>query len=578
MTLAGERPGAATLLLDAHAAGRCPVRTQNDFDPTLPAPTMTSDGMAVERRAAAERVRAEVLDGWASCCSGLVDLRTRATGTDRLAVSREALRAGAPVVLGAVLPADPAGHRRGRPDALVRGPDLADRPAYYPVVVQNHLIADRRRPEHASRQVLTYSALAQPGPQHRQELSGYELRFGRREADFLALAHHLRLLQAAGLAGPAALGAVIGTDRLRSEPVLAWADLSAPVARTNVRGRAKGWDLISLLERYDAEHDTRVAVAATARRQTGRPTIDPARLVSPIRVPECARCPWWAHCATQFDPDDVSLRITATPLDRREIEALRQRKLSTVTALAAAEVDALLPDYLPAVAHRIGAEARLRAAARRAGMLVAGVAVARESTGPIDVPDAAVEVDFDLESSAAGRIYLWGFGIRDASGAPPRYVHFSRFADLDEDAEHDLAVRALTWLRELVQESASVRVYHYSGYEVAQITDLARRHPGPVLDWAASYAAGEFVDLLTIVQQHFFGVAGLGLKSMARVAGFRWRDEEPGGLNSQRWFAEAVHAETAEQRAAAARRVLAYNEDDVLATHELRRWLRAQPA
>ena len=98
----------------------------------------------------------------------------------------------------------------------------------------------------------------------------------------------------------------------------------------------------------------------------------------------------------------------------------------------------------------------------------------------------------------------------------------------------------------------------------------------PLLDWAAAYAEEQFVDLLEIVKTHYFGVAGLGLKLMAAHAGFSWRDEDPGGLKSQVWFAEAVHAESPPARAAARQRVLEYNEDDVIATSQLRAWLRAQ--
>jgi len=86
----------------------------------------------------------------------------------------------------------------------------------------------------------------------------------------------------------------------------------------------------------------------------------------------------------------------------------------------------------------------------------------------------------------------------------------------------------------------------------------------------------QFVDLLEIVKAHFFGVSGLGLKMIAKHAGFSWRDDDPGGLNSQLWFAEAVHGVTPEVRAQARTRVLEYNEDDVSATSQLRAWLRAQ--
>ena len=60
------------------------------------------------------------------------------------------------------------------------------------------------------------------------------------------------------------------------------------------------------------------------------------------------------------------------------------------------------------------------------------------------------------------------------------------------------------------------------------------------------------MDLLEIVKAHYFGVSGLGLKLMAGHVGFSWRDDDPGGLNSQLWFAEAVHGATNEVRAAGA--------------------------
>ena len=104
---------------------------------------------------------------------------------------------------------------------------------------------------------------------------------------------------------------------------------------------------------------------------------------------------------------------------------------------------------------------------------------------------------------------------------------------------------------------------------------LAGRTEDPVLRWGADYAEHEFVDLLEIIKTHYFGVSGLGLKSIAQYAGFRWRDSDPGGLNSQLWFVDAVHGIDG-SRQQARRRVLEYNEDDVSATGWLRAWLRAR--
>jgi predicted RecB family nuclease len=213
-------------------------------------------------------------------------------------------------------------------------------------------------------------------------------------------------------------------------------------------------------------------------------------------------------------------------------------------------------------------------AARRASMLLEGNSFDRETMGPIEIPQAEVEIDLDIESSADGRVYLWGFLLQYAGESGAVYHEFSQFDDLDSQSEAALASDAFMWLRSIVDATPSALVFHYSAYEVAKIIELARREHTELLDWAASYAEEHFVDLLEIVKAHYFGVSGLGLKLMARHVGFSWRDDDPGGLNSQLWFAEAVHGETAELRSRARRRVLEYNEDDVTATSQVRAWLR----
>ncbi|HLT61169.1 MAG TPA: ribonuclease H-like domain-containing protein, partial [Microlunatus sp.] len=161
-----------------------------------------------------------------------------------------------------------------------------------------------------------------------------------------------------------------------------------------------------------------------------------------------------------------------------------------------------------------------------------------------------------------------------------------RFAELDAAAEVDLAVEALSWLRDRVEAAESAFIYHYSGFELTAIERLAKAGDHPALDWARRLGRTAprqvreqrtgFVDLLEVVKEHYFGADGLGLKVVARAgAGFGWRDEDPGGLNSQRWFAEAATGTTSGQRDAARQRVLDYNEDDVRATAAVRAWLRS---
>jgi predicted RecB family nuclease len=578
----GRVASTTPVLLGAYAARSCPVKTQNAFDPTLERiPVEASDALA-ELFDGGSAFEAIVLEQLIVSCRGrVVDLRLLREETRRVQVEAcvRAMTSGAQVIIGGLLPPDPLGHRVGSPDLLVRGADnTSGGPGYHPVEVKWHKIIERtRRPQGDDQSPgLPYSTLTEPAPGARMLLPQHALRVSSRTADFLQLAHYLRMLQACGFAAAEPLAGVIGTDGLFEDPVIAWADLDEPLIRTFSRSRPDGWRLRSLLERYDHEQAFRVDIATAATEQTGDPLTSPPLLVRPIVNAECGRCQWWEHCVPQLHPDDVSRRIDKAPLDMREIATLRQHGIATITDLVDADLDELLGWYLPEVTHRSGAESRLRLALRRARMLVEGTSFTRESDGPITVPEADIEIDLDIESSVDGRVYLWGFLVQRA-GQPERvYQEFSRFADLDDQTETALAVDAFSWLRSVVESGETVAVYHYSGYEVAKICALAERRPDPMLSWAVDYAAEHFVDLLEIVKANYFGVSGLGLKLVARQAGFRWRDDDPGGLNSQLWFADAVHGETVQGRQQARIRVLEYNEDDVIATSRVRAWLRAQ--
>ena len=257
------------------------------------------------------------------------------------------------------------------------------------------------------------------------------------------------------------------------------------------------------------------------------------------------------------------------------MRTLRRLGISTVAELAHADLDDLLGQYLPRASHRLGSEERLRRAHRRATLMDAGVQLERQTQGPLDLPRHDLEIDVDIETSSDDRVYLWGFWVDDPSRGEPYGRQFATFADLDDAAELDLARRALGWLRQVVA-GRDAAVYHYSDYEVIRLNRLAHRL-GEVGTWATTWAADGFVDLFEVVRRNYFGANGLGLKVVtAAVTGFAWRDEDPGGLNSQSWFAEAVGDPDERVRELARVRVLEYNEDDVLATWHLRRWLREQ--
>ena len=560
-----------TFVLDAYAARSCPLKTVHAFDPALVAPSLERPNPPFFHDATA--IEGDVIARILASGAAVVDLRGL---RDRPSEAQEeaalaALWDGADVVIAPLLPRDREHHRSGRPSLLVKA---ADESGYVPVQIKFHRVLESQPPDGPLLAVSSLGAIRvdTDAPLRR-------FRWGQRLNAALQVAHYWRLLEATGFAAHHPRGGLVGLDQIvvgpdpRGHPelVVTWLDLTAPLAAPNPRDldRPDAAPLVSTLERYDSEHAFRVELAERTLAASGGES-----LLTPIISGECRHCVWQQHCQTQLDADDLSLRIAKAPLDVHEVRTLRRLGIATVADLAQSDLDALLAEYLPRVSHREGGEARLRRAHHRALLMNAGVELERLDDGPIDLPRHTLEIDVDIETSADDRAYLWGFLVDD--GGQRTYLHFSRFADLDAAGERELACEAFAWLRS-VTEGRDAAVYHYSDYEVVRINRLATRCCGDLADWMRAFAAEHFVDLFGVVKAHYFGANGLGLKVVASaVTGFAWRDEEPGGLNSQMWFDEAVHDEDAGVRELARVRVLEYNEDDVRATWHLRRWLRDQ--
>jgi predicted RecB family nuclease len=546
--------------LDAYAARNCPSKVHNAFHPGFEIPKgVASLPMSSHSAEFKTRVADQV-----SFIPGAVDIRPLHEHPSAVqeAALAEAVAAGARVIISPLLPRDWEGHRAGRPDFLVRGEDRPDGGAgYLPAQVKFHRVLEERRGAIGE---VSVARLARPWV--RRSIDEWRYRAAGRLADTLQLAHYWRLLQAIGLdASDGPWAALVGTDELPEQGLaFSWAHLGES------QGPGGDGRLPSALDCYDEEHVLRVDLAERARALAAGD--DP--IFRPVLNRECPRCPWRDVCESLLGEDDLSVRISKAPLDINEILTLRTLGIATVSDLALTDLDSLLPEYLPRVCHRTGTEERLRLAQRRARMIVEGVELERVTTGPI--PGLAaheVEVDLDIETSTTDRVYLWGFQVTDAHGSS--YTSFAEFRDLNAAAEGALADRAMAWLRELAAHH-DVAVYHYSDYETVRLRRLASDHRLPDLAWSVGWAKEHFVDLFAMVRPHFFGTQGLGLKAVASAAaGFHWRDPDPGGLNSMAWFNDAVHADTQQAREAARRRVLEYNEDDVRATRELRRWLRS---
>lgn len=553
---------ATPVALGAYAARQCPRRTHNQFDPAMGEEVAVQPTEEVQRLFDAAETHEELAfeafeEALGSECVRIPEELSR---TEKEAMTVRAMAAGKLAILGGRLPYDPAG-RVGLPDILVRGDKRPDGEyGYAPVDVKNHKAADvdtRKKPGSVD-----ISTPDRPSPT--QAATENEWRLTTREGDWLQLAHYYRMLQAAGRDAPGrALGGLVGSRAIAGEQYpIVWVDLDEP--RVKTYSKSEGSKLRSILERYDFEFQFRQDIAQRA--VSGGPP-----LVQPIYQAECDRCPWQEVCPQLLGQEDATLQLQAGASDtQREWVLLRKHGIATTEQVASMDLDGpLVAEILDQVANRSAVRRRFSGYKTRAEMVVAGVRIQRTTTGAIDLPAFDVEVDFDIEWVAQSDIYLYGFLVTEP-GREPTYHSVHSFSGLDRMGIAHLAEQAVAWLEARRDEAAakgrSFGVFHYSSPEISVVrTALGVRHPS-----FETLVKENFRDLHKPVADNYRGLWGLGLKEIGKYgAGFSWRDDDPGGFQSQQWAADAIAGDQA-----AANRVLAYNEDDVRATWAVRTWLR----
>ncbi len=468
------------------------------------------------------------------------------TTSERVAATAAAVAADVPLIWGAVLPDAEGMGRRGGAELLVRLPAGG----YVPVVVVRHRITD------AGEGALT-SPLLEPYPDRARLDPQRRLRSQPR--DLLRLAHLHRMLHSAGWAVPRThaygeYGGVIGLDA----DVVCWHHLGSdrwPGGR-------------STLAEYDTRFADRRAVAMAA-------AAGAAALAEPSRVHECRGCPWWPVCEEELErSQDVSLVVRGETAG-----ALRAVGVPTVSRLAAfdpgqapplPELGTAFPDLV------VQARAWLR-----------GLPVVRR-VPRVPVRRADVEVDVDMESFGESGAYLWGALLRHPGGRrpgdePAGYRAFATWDPVPTDDEARSFAEFWAWFSGVRRHAAATgrtfAAYCYNAQaENRWLLGSAERFAGrpgvPELAEVERFVADPcWVDLFAVVNEWFLCARGKGLKRIAPVAGFAWRDPEAGGENSMRWYRDAVGMDDSVPDLTQRTRLLEYNADDVAATAMLRDWM-----
>jgi predicted RecB family nuclease len=529
------------VLLDAGVVSRCRRRVHLEHDQDLrDAAQAPPDPTGEQRKADAEAHRrsiAEEMAGHAGADWTWIPSGPDVRGADREWATEQAMSAGARYIWGAQLPRDTEHGRRGGIHLLVRTGS-----GYVPVLVVRHKVTD---PGSGART----SPLHDPRPAAGR--SDQARRVRPQPRDQLRLAHARRMLEASGFADhDHPVGGVVGLDG----DVVVWHDLEAP---TWPGGR-------TALAEYDARFADRLAVANAA-------SVGAQPLAEPSRIVECRTCPWWTICRKELlAARDVSLVVRGE--EGASLRAAGVRTVDDLAALDPRDGESLPPAGIP-----------LPDAVGLAKAWLANLTVVRR-VQTVRVPRADVEVDVDMESFGDAGAYMWGALLTGADvGQPPGYRAFATWEPLPTDDEARSFAEFWQWLM-LIRLRARARGFSFRAYcynELAEnrwLLSSARRFAGkpgiPTQEQVQTFIDSDaWFDLFGSVRDHFLCSHGKGLKTIAPVAGFTWRDAEASGENSMRWYRAAVGMDGAGRNDSQRQRLLEYNEDDVTATKTLRHWM-----
>lgn len=264
----------------------------------------------------------------------------------------------------------------------------------------------------------------------------------------------------------------------------------------------------------------------------------------------CKQSPWFHECRTESEEcDDLSL---LNRVWRAEVQRLREAGVETISQLAlksVPELEDLAPDVSPG---------RLETMRDQAIAIHDHRHIIRSS---VELPEADIELFFDIESDPL-RDFDYLFGVLEVTQDGQEYHEF--FAESPEQ-EGEMWKEFVKF----VEGRLEAPIYHYGWFEQEVIGRFMAKYG--VSDIAREAFERNMIDLLALIRPAIiFPLSFYSLKDLATYVGFQWRSKDASGANSVMWFEEWLRKKSPKLL----RKIIEYNEDDVIATYKLQRWVR----
>ena len=279
----------------------------------------------------------------------------------------------------------------------------------------------------------------------------------------------------------------------------------------------------------------------------------------PVLGSQCHQCEWLSRCKRWVEEqrDPTGLFFVG-----KNKFGLKEVGLRTIDDIARMNVD----EYLePPKKVRGLAEKTLTRMKNRAQVALAGEPQIRPGYA---FPDVSTEIYFDIEDDPTrGVTYLFGCWIRGADGRG-RFEYF--MAPRPED-EAETCRRF--W--DFVAAQNDCVFYVYSAKERSTLDRLMQKYSLPE-EVFEKYVGLEY-DLYQrlIVDYSDWPTYSYGIKMIARLTGFAWRDLDPSGANSIAWYNDYLE-KTGDEQEKVLKRILEYNEDDCRAMAHIKDWFESR--